>query len=371
MQRKIRGIRLPLYIQHDYSKGGFTMNIEKKRMESAWLEGKEIFGHITLEKLAIPETVHITVFGKEVFPQSFDCYGHPNFTAEQWKMFQFKEFDFARYNSPLYFKIQYEERIFDVPRSSFDSVQGIEKALTSLSDLNECLNNRKIFRKVHRGEQLNQFVLYGLYQLNEFGQIVSVISQKKGVLLSTNSPVEKWENFCTYNYEGVELSTNRYQIPTSGVACPCCGETFTIEDVQKRPCVFEHGKYYHDECWRGFQKMMEIDKFTRELVNRVYPEYRMELLPNGFWHEDRVSHIPWFLFHTIDGDIIMGRKKHVISIEWQENFKAFNVNDVFREEKANKWKENGKQGICAWNEIQAYDYLVTVAKTVNPNFEEP
>ena len=48
-----------------------------------------------------------------------------------------------------------ETRIFDVPRSTFDTVRGIQKSLTSLSDLNEMLQNRRIFLKAHDGERLN------------------------------------------------------------------------------------------------------------------------------------------------------------------------------------------------------------------------
>ena len=43
------------------------MNIEKKRMEAAWsFQRKVVIGHITLDKLAVPETVHVTLLGEEI-----------------------------------------------------------------------------------------------------------------------------------------------------------------------------------------------------------------------------------------------------------------------------------------------------------------
>lgn len=129
------------------------MNIEKKRIEG-WSTGKgSIIGHITLDKLAVPETVKVTLLGEPVIPKSFNCYGHPNFTEEQEMLYMFKEEELRRKDggesTSLEAEIVYEERIFDVPRSTFDTVRGIQKSLTSLSDLNEMLQNRRIFLKAH------------------------------------------------------------------------------------------------------------------------------------------------------------------------------------------------------------------------------
>ena len=63
------------------------MIIEEKRIEPCSFEGK-FCGHITLDKLAIVDTVKVTVLGEPMIPVSFDCYGHPNFTMEQEKIYQ-------------------------------------------------------------------------------------------------------------------------------------------------------------------------------------------------------------------------------------------------------------------------------------------
>ena len=350
------------------------MNIEKKRIEG-WSTRKGCIGHITLDKLAIPETVKVTILGEPIIPKSFDYYGHPNFTEEQKMLYMFKEEEIKRQNNgeytPLEAEIVYEERIFDVPRSTFDTVRGIETSLLSLSALNEMLQNRSIFHTAHKSERLNEFMLFGCFWLDQFGQIMSVDRTAKSKL-RMNGDVEDFETFRRNNNKVFTLTSTGYSIPTAGSVCPCCGKTLTIEDVKNNPCVYIDGKFYHDSCWRNYRKLTEVDKFTRRMIGILYKDtdYQFELLPNGYCHKPCYSHIPWFLFHTIDGDIIMGWRKRVISIEWQENYKPFNLKELFNTENVTKWEENGKRGIHAWSNEKAYEYLEKVLKTVNPGYSK-
>lgn len=353
------------------------MNIEKKRIE-LWSTGKGSIGHITLDKLAIPETVKVTLLGEPIIPESFNCYGHPNFTEEQEMLYMFKKEELKRQNggeyTPLEVEVVYEERIFDVPRSTFDTVRGIEKSLISLSDLNEMLQNRRMFLKAHEHERLNEFMILGCFWLEKSGHIMSVEKTAKGKL-RTNGNVEEFETFRRNNSKGfnlTNLTSDGYAIPTAGSVCPCCGKTFTIDDVKNNPCVYIDGKFYHDSCWRNYRKLMEVDKFTRRMMGLLYKDtdYQFELLPNGYCNRDCYSHIPWFLFHTIDGDIIMGWRKRVISIEWQENYKPFDMNELFSTEDVTKWEEGGKRGIHAWGKDKAYKYLKKVLDVVNPGYSK-
>lgn len=350
------------------------MNIEKKRIETCttW---KGTIGHITLDKLAIPETVKVTLLGKPIIPESFNCYGHPNFTEEQELLYMFKEEELKRQNDGkhalLEATIVYEERLFDVPRSMFDTVEGIEKALLSLSDLNQMLLNRIIFCKAHESERLNEFMLFGCFLLTHSGQVMSLEKTAQGKL-RTNGDVEDYQTFKRLNSKGFTFTSDRYSIPTAGSFCPCCGKMLTIDDVKNNLCIYVHGKFYHDSCWRNYRKLTEVDRFTRRMMDLLYKssDYHFELLPNGYCHEDCCSHIPWFLFHTIDGDIIMGWKESVISIEWQKNYKAFDMNELFGCEDVTKWKEGGKRGIYACDEEKAYQYLFNVLKAVNPSYSK-
>ena len=289
------------------------MNIEKKRIEG-WSTGKGSIGHITLDKLAVPETVKVTLLGETIIPESFNCYGYPNFTEEQEMLYMFKENELKR---------------------------------------------------------LNEFMLFGCFWLDQFGQIMSVEKTEKGKL-KTNGDVEDYETFKRHNSKGFTLISAGYAIPTAGSVCPCCGKKLTIDDVKNNPCVYIDGKFYHDSCWRNYRKLTEVDNFTRRMMNLIYEstDYHFELLPNSYCHKDCCSHIPWFLFHTIDGDIIMGWRKHVISIEWQENYKAFDMNELFGTENVTKWEKSGKRGIHARDNKKAIEYLKKVLNTVNPSYSK-
>ena len=348
------------------------MNIEKKRIEG-FITEKGSIGHITLDKLAIPETVKVTLLGEPIIPESFDLYGHPNFTEEQKMLYLFKDQELKRQNGdkyiPLEVEITYEERVFEVPRSTFDTVTGIKKSLINLSDLNEMLQNRSIFHKAYESERLNEFIIFGCFGLDQFGQVMSIEKTAKGKL-KTNGDVEEFESFYKKNNKKLTLTFNGYAIPTAGAICPCCGKKFTIDDIKNNPCVYIDGKFYHDNCWRNYRKLTEIDSFTRNLIGYLYKDtdYQFELLPNGYCHQDCCSHIPWFLFHTIDGDIKMGWRQRVITIEWQANYKPFDMAELFGTEYVTKWEKNGKRGIHAWGKDKALQYLKKVLDKVNPGY---
>ena len=350
------------------------MIIENKRID-AHTTGKRTIGHIKLDKLAIPETVKVTLQGEQIIPESFNIYGHPNFTEEQQKLFMFAEEEFTRKNNgeytPLKAEIVYEERIFEVPRSTFDTMNGIKKSLLSLSDLNEMLQNRMLFHMAHPNEPLNEFMIFGCFWLDEYAQITSLKKTQKDNA-NTYADVEEYQTFKMNNSKNLIFTSDGYDIPAANSICPCCNKQLTIDDIKNNPCVYIDGKFYHDSCWRNYRKLIEVDKFTRQLMNCIYKEkdYKFELLPNGYCHEDCCSHIPWFLFHTIDGDIIMGWRKRVISIEWQENYKSFDMDELFSEEEVTKWDEAGKRGIHAWGKEKACEYLKKVLKEVNPGYSK-
>ena len=56
------------------------MNIEKKRIEG-WSGGNGVIGHITLDKLAIPETVKVTLYKSQ----------YQNYQKREYNFYQFRE----------------------------------------------------------------------------------------------------------------------------------------------------------------------------------------------------------------------------------------------------------------------------------------
>ena len=353
--------------------------VERKRMELTDLgDGKGIGGHITLEKLAIPETVKVVLTGRknipgmDFIPVSFDCYGHPNFTSEQERLYSFKEEELRRELGDEYTPgavIEYEEEVFDKLRSKFDSIKGIDRALFNLESLNEVLQDRKRFHKAYPKEPLNPFVIFGRFMLDEYAQVWA-IEASVPVMFHPGIDVLDYATFKSDIREVFSLTRDKFVIPPADAVCPCCGKKFQMLDVVFGTCRRIDGKYYHDACWCNYRKLLEIDKFTRQLMSRIYKEadYKFELLSNGYCNEDCCSHIPWFLFHTIDGDIVMGWRKRVISIEWQGNYKPFDMKELFGEEDVTKWEEGEKRGIHAWGAEKAFEYLQKVRETVNPDY---
>ena len=351
------------------------MNIEKKRIELCTSGGDNTFGRIELDKCAIPETVRVFLCGEPIIPDSFDCFGQPIFTEEQGLTFMYQEDDLTRRNGGEYSRLKaeviYEERPFTADRKSFDTAAGIRKSLSNLKDFNEMLDNRRVFHKLNQsgGDKLHEFLVFGNYYLDQFGQVMELCSEDRGKL-RTRSDAEAMESMWKRNAKKrVSFGMGSYAIPREGDKCPCCGKTFTIEDIKNNPMVRRNGKIYHETCWKKYRKLKEIDKFTRLMVGILYKDsdYTYELIPNRYWGGD-CEEIPWFLFHTIDGDIIMGWRKRVISIEWQANYKPFNFEETFQSEDVTKWEEGGRRGIHAWGRDDAYKYLKTVLGIVNPGY---
>lgn len=347
------------------------MIVEKKRIER-WTDGKNSIGKICLDKLADPNTVTVTLDGEKLIPDRFNSFGEPFFTHEQERLYSFKEEELNRKSDefiPLEVTIQYEEKVFDVPRSSFDSIEGIKKSLYCLSDLREMLTNRHIFAKLHGYNKLNEFMIFGCYCLCKNGSMMA-IDEKLIDSIVYHDDVEPYETFRRNNKE-ITLSSPGFVIPSPNSTCPCCGKKLTIDDLKNNPCVSEDGKDFHYSCYRNYRRLLEVDKLTRCLMDIVYKktDYTFDLLPNGYCSQKCCSHIPWILFHTIDGDIVVGWRKRVISIEWQENYKPFNLKELFKDEDVTKWTyENGKRGIHAWGKEKAYEYLTKVLKNVNPTY---
>lgn len=345
------------------------------------------WGHIELEHLAKPETMEITIQGETIIPESFDIYGQPIISKEMAMLYEWHERQVRRNPETKDFwleaEISYEEQEFTVPREMFDTVKGIEKSLTNLTSFKEMLNNRRLWRRA-TGEKtyLNEFVVFGKYKLDVFGQVLEISNvQFVGEPNIPDVCELEYFNMIAKSYSG---SYGSY-IPKEGTKCPCCGIKFTIDDLRNTVFGLTNGKISHDSCRRKYYHNKEIDEISRSLVDLVYDEKpKFDLLPNGYCDKECCTHIPWFLFHTSDGDIKIGWRKRVISIEWQENFKPFDM-AIFNDEEVTKWcnnsgiykaieagtnPTNGIRGIHAWGKEKAYEYLKKVKETVNPKEKE-
>jgi len=325
-------------------------------------------GYIELSDMAYPLTVRVSLNGKEIIPASFDCFGYPIFSHEQAKIYEIKNFEYkknSKKKEDLKFKVSYRVDSSWTSRYFFDTQDGIGKSLVGLREFNRVLDDRKRYLKKHPHERLNQFVVFGKFLLDERAQVLGIDRNQKGKVV-TKSPVESLEEFKKNNPLGYTFVRGELSIPKHHSICPCCGKHITIYDVKDHYCVSVNDKFYHESCYHELQKYNEIIEIIINIVGCAYgqDEYQYELLPNGYCNSLCCAHIPWFLVHTKYGDIVIGKRKRVISIEWQENFKPFDMNELFANEDVTKWSENGKCGIHAWSVENACKYLTRVNKAV-------
>ncbi|MBR4110196.1 MAG: hypothetical protein IKK43_00680 [Clostridia bacterium] len=338
------------------------------------------YGLIRLSFPANPSTVKVSYMGMPVYPESFTLSGYPIFSEEMtdlylWKDYQRLHHDIDDDNDATIFDVMYEKMEFNIPKYMFDSTDGIRKSLKSLAAFHEMLNHRKLWTLNNKEKKLKEFVVYGKYILDSLGQIL---------LIKYFDCEYTMPDVCTLEYfrENVKTFGTTYHppIPKSNSACPCCGKKFSISDLKKTDFGLVNGKIAHESCRKTYYHAKEINEMTSKLVDRVYgdcPDF--DLLPNGYCNQNCCAHIPWFRFHTSDGDIIIGCRKRVISIEWQEDFKPFDM-AIFNGENVTKWCENfshiptsinhgvltttGKRGIHAWGRENAIKYLKKVHNAV-------
>ena len=313
----------------------------------------ELYGYMELSNLAYPSSVRVCLMGKEIIPSSFDEFGNPIFSEEQARIYQIKNFEYKREskrNKDLTLQVKYKVDTSDVFKYFIDSKDRIEKSLVGLAELNKLLRDRKRFIKKHPNEHLKSFVVFGKFLLDDRAQVWSIARRELDKVV-TKAPVERLEEFKKNNPDGYSFVIGETQlvIPKPNSICPCCGKQLTIYDVRDDYCVSVDGKFYHESCYHELAKCSEISEIITNIVATAYSdeEYQYELLPNGYCNDLCCAHIPWFLVHTKHGDFVIGRRKRVISIEWQENFKPFDMNEIFAGENVTKWNENGKRGIHA------------------------
>ncbi len=321
----------------------------------------ETKGRINLEKLAIPETMTIKISNERIIPEAFDIFGQPVFSYATYKRVE------KKYGSTK-LEVEYQEHIFKVPRSEFDSLKGIEIACMNLENLNEMLENRAKFRKAYPKERLNEFMLFGCFHLDVFGQSFSIEKHKFGNM-KTSKVAEEFETFCKNNTQ-FAITTGAFTIPKPNSICEYCKKELTIRDIENNPCIFDKGKFYHDSCWNKKRTKEEIKLLKEEMIELVYSkeEYTYELLPNGYSSDEYFAAIPWIKINTPDGAIVLGRRKRVFSIKWQNDYTDFNFNNVFKNEireGITVWENKNGKGIHAWEIKDVSEYLRRVRQAVS------
>ena len=357
---------------------------ENARIERFINDAGDTWGMIELKHIANPDSMIVTLCGERLYPEKYNIFGWPIFTNEVCNRFYWKKEELERkYGKDFQLKalVSYDELKVEIKEEDVNSLEGIKTRVGDLDSLNQLLKDRCIYYKSQsEDKRLNKYILFGKYEIDNFAQIWELVDEEQIDVPDVCTPIE-FENAFRRAKNGKNCSrwTASSVIPKEGECCPWCTKRFTIEDVKKGKFGIINGKTAHDSCRKEYEHEREINKIINQLMAYIYKEgLTYEILPNGYWGSD-ASHIPWFMCHTPDGDIKIGWRKRVISIEWQDNFKPFDIS-IFNSENVTKWvgdiniynnivgnkmPTSGKRGIHAWGRDKAYEYLEKVRDIVN------
>jgi len=110
--------------------------------------------------------------------------------------------------------------------------------------------------------------------------------------------------------------------------------------------------YSHHACNKQKKSEQSKNEFLNVFIKAGFSGFKFKEIPNQYCSRDCCA--PWQHVETEIGDIIIGWRKRVISIEWGSLGKDFS--DLFTNEETTKWET----GIHAWGADKAVEYLKKV-----------
>lgn len=300
-----------------------------------------------------PESIKLSFFGEELIPTIVTHDGVPQFSEEASLVLYCKE-HIAKHGrlvgteakevtvSATY--TETEQPICDSEK--IDTISSIQQAVTSLEAFYELCRLRKLYAKTSR-KSLHTFVVFGRIQLDEHGNVRRLDHLRDHVYNLNIDPSElplvcpraDFEKYVT----SYDCSTP-FRVPMPGEKCPVCGKEITIDDLYTPLTLLNKGlrtEVVHDKCKHEFEYYLEIKTLLFDIVDQIYPNLcKFEILDNPNLLDKEHLHIPWILVHTQCGDIKLGRKYKKITIEWQANFKPFDIAGLNYLSHCVKWTED-------------------------------
>lgn len=362
-----------------------------------WVSGKDL-GYLELKHLPVPGSIVVYLQGQLIEPETFDEYGNPIISEEMTKLFTAKKRIACRNdpkNNPtedIYARVCYEPMEFTIPQDEFDSVYGIEKSLKNLKDFNTMLANRRRYLKAFGDKvSLSEYIIWGRYILGVKGEIydwkgsIKNTSTNEVEILTNLKEIHELPDVCETSILNTFLKDNEIlsyglpvYIPTTESICPICGRKISMYDFRTKTFLRTNGKYCHEKCLDEYNKELQFERII-DLIDEVYdgtPKYTIV--------ENKSFECLTLSFETPDGNIEIQDSFGSVAIEWQENFKPFDMAIFEKEQELKWWCKNdndpvflgydipknifnkNKRGILArHNYDKASIYLSLVKETVN------
>lgn len=362
-----------------------------------WIANKHL-GCLELKHLPVPGSISVYLQGHLIEPESFDEYGNPIISEEMTKLFTARKQLACRNDSKnnptedIYARVCYESMEFTVPNDEFDSVYGIQKSLESLADFNTMLANRRRYLKAFGDKaSLSEYIILGRYILDSNGEIydwngnIKNINTNKFEIIPYLKEIRKLPDVCQISILNNFLKDDEiisygapFHVPAADSICPICGRKISMYDIKTKNFLRISGKSCHEKCLDEYNKELQFKRLI-DLIDQVYdgnPKYTIV--------ENKDFELLTLSFETPDGNIHIEDSFGSVAIEWQENFKPFDM-AIFEKEQELKWWSkndkdpvflgydipknifnNNKRGILARHDYdKASRYLQLVKETVN------
>lgn len=289
---------------------------ERKRLKILQCNNSE-YGIVELSKPAKAETVQVTYNQKTIIPESFNIFGEPIFSKEMTYCILGEEAFLSRNSEDItevFLDISYEVQPFSFDNEKYNTLGGITHCLKDFKSLHDLLTNR-LFAVRYCELPLDVFILFGKYELNQFGLFLYLDYMRKPNLPSVvKIPKPRHPS-------GYPVS-----IPHSNERCSCCCKEITIDDFKKNSFYFVNDKFYHTSCIKEFCTNYDIYHISNAIGHDVYNQkIKFDTIHHDISQYGFDEDIPKYIIYTPDGDIIVGTKFNSYYIEWQNNFKPFDI----------------------------------------------
>jgi hypothetical protein len=214
--------------------------------------------------------------------------------------------------------------------ADYDNASGIADYIES----HEVEGLRKVMRLRREGfsrkESLSQFIVLGRYWLDTCGNL-GLITEARGrgpqyadaMWLVRGLPgVVRIADVSAF-LRSVSITWTPTGLPDESERCPECGYGWTIDNVEdaveRRAIDGDHYERFHSACLdvRGTRRALTRFRSIADAGDlRGAP---ILTIPNEYWPPTyRESKEPWVLIRTAYGDIKLGERKRVLSIDWKD-----------------------------------------------------
>lgn len=200
----------------------------------------------------------------------------------------------------------------------YDSREGIEELSKDLAGLSDLVSARSR-AGYDRGERMEEWIVRGRLHLDTCGNAFVSVDEDADFLASKLGTVASKTEYSEVlaKYDLSARFAMRW-IPSSADSCDRCRESFTVENFHD---AVRHtdGRWFHTEC----EKFRLYDETSRDmdqvLAEAGFSSWKLIAIPNGYHTRTTYPVVPWFIAKTCFGDIVVGARKRVYSLDWSRS----------------------------------------------------